>query len=96
MIYNNNISSQKELNDNYNKLLTDYKQLNTELTQEKLNSLKENEKYMKLNSDYDEINNELNKEKIKYEELNNKYNNNINSMKLLEEKNIKLEEEIKT
>ena len=46
-LYNNNINVQKELNDNYNKLLMDYKQLNSELTQEKLNSLKENEKYMK-------------------------------------------------
>jgi len=95
-LYNNNINAQKELNDNYNKLLIDYKQLNTELTQEKLNSLKENEKYMKLNDDYDEIKNELNKEKINYEELNNKYINNINSIKILEEKNLKLEEEIKT
>ena len=36
-LYNSNISSQKEINDNYNKLLKDYKQLNAELTQEKLN-----------------------------------------------------------
>ena len=84
------------MNDNYNKLLKDYKQLNAELTQEKLNSIKENEKYMKLNNDLEEKENELQKEKTKYDELNNKYINNTNNIKNLEEKNNKLEEELKS
>ena len=81
------------MNDNYNKLLKDYKQLNVEFTQEKLNSIKENKKYMKLYSDYEEKENELKEEKEKYEELNNKNITNINNIKLLEEKNNKLEED---